>query len=111
MSLEPPTQTPRDREPNSRPVAYVMSGNKTTVGLALYGHSNAGNRGVCSCHGTLAPWTIHTIHARTQICHRNFGPENFGPPDRNFQWKNDLPGPIFLVKMVRPWKFGPGYAN
>ena len=44
-------------------------------------------------------------------CHWNFGPENFGPPDRNFQWKNGPPGPIFSVKMVRPWKFGPGYAN
>ena len=42
---------------------------------------------------------------------RTFGPENSGPPDRNFQWKNCPPGPIFSVKMVRPWKFGPGYAN
>ena len=43
--------------------------------------------------------------------HRNFGPESFGPPDRNFQWKNGPPGPIFSVKMVHPWKFGPGHAN
>ena len=44
-------------------------------------------------------------------CHRNFGPENFGPPDRNFRWKNGPPGPIFSVKMIRAWKFGPSHAN
>ena len=44
-------------------------------------------------------------------CHQNVGPENFGHPNRNFQWKNFPPGPIFSVKMVRPWKFGPGHAD
>ena len=45
------------------------------------------------------------------FCHRNFGPENFGPLDQNFHWKNGPPGPIFSVKVVCPWKFGPGHAN
>jgi len=54
---------------------------------------------------------INLISLVGRSCHRNFGPENFGPPDRNFQWKNGPPGPIFSVKMVRPLKFGPDYAN
>ena len=40
-------------------------------------------------------------------CHRNFGPENFGPGDQNFQWKIGPAGPIFSGKMVRLWKIGP----
>ena len=30
-----------------------------------------------------------------ETCHRNFGPEYFGPPDRNFQWKNGPQDPFF----------------
>ena len=45
---------------------------------------------------------------RTLCCHRNFGPENFGPGDQNFQWKIGPAGPIFSGKMVRLWKIGPG---
>ena len=41
-------------------------------------------------------------HSVIGICHRNFGPENFGPLDRNFQWKNGPPGPIVLVKWSIP---------
>ena len=41
-------------------------------------------------------------------CHRNFGPENFGPGDQNFEWKIGPAGPIFSGKMVRLWKIGPG---
>ena len=60
----------------------------------------------------LFPDTTPALFTR-MACHRNFGPENLGPPDRNFQWKNGPPGPIFSVKMVRPWKFAiaPGFAN
>ena len=42
-----------------------------------------------------------------RICHRNFGPGNFGPGDQNFQWKIGPAGPIFSGKMVRLWKIGP----
>ena len=41
------------------------------------------------------------------VCHRNFGPGNFGPGDQNFQWKIGPAGPIFSGKMVRLWKIGP----
>ena len=44
-------------------------------------------------------------HAVIGICHRNFGPENFGP------WTEIFSGKFLSVKMVCPWKFGPGYAN
>ena len=44
-------------------------------------------------------------------CHRNFGPENFGPPDQNFRWKIGPPRPKFSGKSVRLWKFGPGWGK
>ena len=34
------------------------------------------------------------------VCHRNFGPENFGPLDQNFQWKIGPPGPKFSGNLV-----------
>ena len=49
-------------------------------------------------------WRFHTFW---YICHRNFGPGNFGPGDQNFQWKIGPAGPIFSGKMVRLWKIGP----
>ena len=47
------------------------------------------------------------FHTFWYICHRNFGPGNFGPGDQNFQWKIGPAGPIFSGKMVRLWKIGP----
>ena len=44
-------------------------------------------------------------HAVIGICHRNFGPENFGP------WTEIFSGKFLSVKMVCPWKFGPGHAK
>ena len=35
-------------------------------------------------------------------CYQNFRPENFGPPDWNFQWKNGPSGPFFFGKNGPP---------
>jgi len=40
----------------------------------------------------------HSLQTSYKDCHQNFGPENFSPPVRNFQWKNVLPGPFFFSK-------------
>ncbi len=40
---------------------------------------------------------IVTTSSAAMNCHRNFGPENFGPPNRNRQWKT---GPAMQVGYV-----------
>jgi len=45
---------------------------------------------------------LFPLSAGIGSCYRNFGPENFGPLDRNFQWKNGPSGPIFSLKWSAP---------